>query len=241
LPFARERGWQQLESILKTGHAVVTVNQFTADYIRQHNERVFIVNDSPQTEDFDRVRPTTKPAHSGTTLGWIGSPLTAGALFKIWEPLEDLFKKHEDLHLRLVGTGPPSFLNLPRFERVGWSAVQEYDQARMISEVFAMDIGLFPTFRGDDAMARGSQKASVYMSGEVAVVAQRYGENIEVIEDGVNGMLAGDSDEWVERISWLITHPDERAAIARRGLETVRRRFSRAATFAQLAHAIENV
>jgi glycosyltransferase involved in cell wall biosynthesis len=241
LPFARQQGWQDLERILQIAHGVIAVNEFTADRARAFNQNVFIVNDSPQTEDFDRARELRRRDPSRTTLGWIGSPLTAGLLYRIWEPLEDLFSEFDDIHLRLVGTGPSSLANLPRFEKVRWSAVPDYDQSVMIDEVFGIDIGLFPLFRGEDALARGAQKAAVYMSGEAAVVAQRYGENIELIEDGVNGMLASTDDEWRDKLAWLIRNPDQRRKIAARGLQTVRERFSRARTFEQLRMAIESV
>ena len=54
-------------------------------------------------------------------------------------------------------------------------------------------------------------------------------------------MLADSDEEWREKIAWLADRPEERRIIGQRGLETVRQRFSRAKTFAQLRHAIESV
>ncbi|HKR65364.1 MAG TPA: glycosyltransferase family 4 protein [Thermoanaerobaculia bacterium] len=241
LPFARGRGWQDVDAILSIADGIVTVNEMTANYARQKNERVFIVNDSPQTEEFDKVRERYGKDPSRTVLGWIGSPFTATSLFKIWEPLERLFAEDASLHLRLVGTGSATLLNVPRFEKVRWSAVEQYDQATMIREALAMDIGLFPLFSGEDALARGAHKAAIYMSGEAAVAAQRYGEAAEVIEDGVTGMLCATDEEWYEKLAFLIRNADERRAMAKRGLAMVRERFSRARTFEQLRAAIESV
>jgi glycosyltransferase involved in cell wall biosynthesis len=241
LPFLRRHGWESVHEMLKIAGGVTTTNEFTADRIRPHNRNVFVVPDSPQVEDFDLVRSDARKSNSEVIVGWIGTPLTATSLFRIWEPLERLAALRSDWSLRLVGTGSEQNINIPRFESVRWSALPWYDQQSMIDEVLAMDIGLFPLFRGDDALARGALKAAIYMSGEAAVVAQRYGEAPEFIEDGVNGMLADSDDEWIEKISYLIEHPDARRAIAARGLETVRERFSRARTFEQLRHAIDSV
>jgi len=241
LPWARQRGWQGLERVLSVAHGVLTVNEFTAAHARAWNPRVFIMNDSPQTEDFDLVRDSVRRDPERVTLGWIGSPATATSLFRIWDPLEVLFEKYGNLHLRLVGTGSDSLINVPRFEKVRWSAREHYDHDSMIDEVLRMDIGLFPMFRGEDARARGALKACVYMSGEAAVVAQRYDEVTEIIDDRVNGMLAGSDEEWIEKLADLVEHPEERRAIAAHGLATVRERFSRARTFDQLRHAIESV
>ncbi|HET7434390.1 MAG TPA: glycosyltransferase family 4 protein [Thermoanaerobaculia bacterium] len=241
LPHAREHGWRDLESILQIADGVVTVNEFTASYVRQFNERIFLVHDSPQTEDFEPMRGVVKRDPSRVTLGWIGSPLTAGSLYKIWEPLEDLFREFPNLHLRLAGTGPANLLNLPRFERVRWSSAPDYDHDGMIREVLGMDIGLYPLFRGDDAIARGALKAMIYMSGEAAVVAQNYAENPELIAHGVNGLLASTEQEWHDQLAFLIANPEERRRIAANGLATVRERYSRASTFEQLRAAIEAV
>jgi glycosyltransferase involved in cell wall biosynthesis len=241
LPTARAAGWEDVDAILAASHGVLCINDYTAAYARRFNERVFILNDSPQTEEFDRVRGLVSRDAGSVRLGWIGAPQTVSTFFKIFEPLELLFAERPELHLRLLGTGHPPFLNLPRFEQVRWSWLADYDQRTMIREVLAMDIGLFPLYRGDDALARGANKAAIYMSGGVPVVARRYGEATELIEDGVNGMLADTDDEWREKIAWLADHPAERLAMGQRGLETVRQRFSKAATFAQLRHAIEHV
>ena len=241
LPFARRQRWADLERILAAAHGVVTVNEFTAAYVRAWNERVFIVNDSPQTEDFDEYRGVVQRDPSRVTLGWIGSPYTAVSLFKIWEPLEELFDEYPELHLRLVGTGPPDGPNVPRFEKVRWSSRPSYGHEEMIREVLAMDIGLFPLFRGDDSLARGSLKAAVYMSGGAAVVAQNYGEVPDLISDGWNGMLADSPVEWHDQLERLVRDGDLRKEMAARALETVREKLSRAKTFEQLRHAIENV
>jgi glycosyltransferase involved in cell wall biosynthesis len=81
----------------------------------------------------------------------------------------------------------------------------------------------------------------VYMSGEAVAVAQNLGENRNLIADAVNGMLAGTHQEWVEKLEWLVHHPEERRIIASRGLKTIHERFSRQKCFEQLLSAFENV
>ncbi len=241
LPVTRKWGWDDIEETFRISHAVTCVNRFTADHVRQYNPNVFIVPDCPQVEDFDARRSSVNRAEDEIRIGWIGSPETAGSLYRIWEPLEDLFTRQARLHLRLVGIGGEGLLNVPRFEKVRWSSRERYSREEMIQEVLEMHIGLFPQFRGDDALARGSLKAEVYMAGEAVAVAQDYGDNRELIDQGVNGFLAGNEEEWLRCLEWLVTHPDERATIARRGLDTVRERFSRERCFEMLAHALDSL
>jgi glycosyltransferase involved in cell wall biosynthesis len=241
LPFLQQHGWGGIDEMLRLSDGVTTTNEFTAAHIRPANPNVFIVPDCPQVEDFDRFRATVSRGGDQITIGWIGTPLTATGLFKIREPLERLAAERTNWSLRLVGTGSPGLINVPHFERVRWSALPWYDHETMIREVLAMDIGLFPQFEGDDALSRGSLKTMIYMSGEVASVSQAYGDNLELVEDGVNGMLAASDDEWLAKLRQLMDDAPLRASIGARGLETIRRHHTRAAIFATLRRAIESV
>jgi glycosyltransferase involved in cell wall biosynthesis len=241
LPFLRSHGWQDAEEMIALADAITTTNEFTAGHIRQSNANVFVVPDCPQVEDFDRRRSAVQHADSPVVVGWIGTPLTATSLFRIWEPLERIAIAHSGWTLRLVGTGLEHLINIPRFENVRWSALPGYDQEAMIDEVLSMHIGLFPLFEGDDARARGSLKALIYMSGGAAAVSQRYGDNADLVEDGINGFLAGDDREWQEKLERLILDRDLRASISANGLRTVRKRFSRAMVFEHLRAAVESL
>ena len=83
-------------------------------------------------------------------------------------------------------------------------------------EVLGMHIGLFPQFDVEESFNRGSLKAKIYMSGGAVAVCQDLGENRKLIRDGHNGLLAANSQQWLEKLDWLVTHADERQAAGRR-------------------------
>jgi glycosyltransferase involved in cell wall biosynthesis len=186
-----------------------------------------IVPDTTPLEKFDerRAQRTRKPTDR-IRLGWVGSPQSSYNLFAIWEALEELWKRHPDLELRLVGAGP-DYHWLPPFERVNASTREVYGEAEMIDEVLDMHIGLFPQLNVERSRVRGVLKAAVYMSGEAAVVASPVGQCVDIIEDGVNGMLAASTSEWLDKLERLITDESLRRRVAYNGLETVRSRFQR--------------
>ncbi len=241
LPFLQKHGWGDVDEMFRIAHGVTTTNEFTAAHIRPSNPNVFIVPDCPQVEDFDRLRGEVRRGGEPVVVGWVGTPLTASALFKIWEPLERLAAERTNWTLRLLGIGNLDLVNVPRFERVPWSALPWYDQETMIRELLAMDVGLFPLFDGDDALSRGSLKTLIYMSGGAASVSEAYGDNVDLVQHGVNGLLARGDGQWLERIRQLIDDRRLRASIAEQGLQTVRREHTRAAIFARLRRAIESV
>jgi glycosyltransferase involved in cell wall biosynthesis len=220
---------------LRLVDAVTTDCPITRDYSLRFNPRAVVIPDCPQVEAFDARRGEAEKAGEGkpVTIGWIGSPSTAHNLGIVHDALEIVFSRHPDLRLRLVGTGHDPAV-LPRFSRVRYSTVPGYDQSRMIEEVLAMDIGLFPLDDSEASVVRGVLKATIYMSGEAVVVASPVGQSTELIQDGVNGMLAGTTAEWVEKLERLVGDAGLRARIARAALEQVRKDFSVESSFRKL-------
>jgi glycosyltransferase involved in cell wall biosynthesis len=237
-PFQFCGGWNDLNAILAVSHGVICENSYVADYARRYNECVCVVPDSPQVELFDRWRGQIRRDPAQVVIGWLGSPENVGALYRILEPLEALCAEYSHLRLRVVGSGGAY---LPRFENVRWSSRPSYNQEEMVQETLRFDVGVFPMFHNGDGLARGSLKAMVYMSAQAAALCENYGENPKLIQDGVNGALAFSPDEWFQKIQWLATDLRARQAIARRGLETIRDRFSTGRVFAQLEAAFDHI
>jgi glycosyltransferase involved in cell wall biosynthesis len=121
---------------------------------------------------------------------------------------------------------------------VKYEIVHSYTQTELVEEVLKMDIGIFPMFDIENSRARGILKATIYMSGEAAVISSAVGQSNELIQDGVNGMLATDTKSWEEKLEALITNPELRKRIAAKGLETVRAGFSLDQNFKKLQEVL---
>jgi glycosyltransferase involved in cell wall biosynthesis len=238
LPCFQEYGWDRVHEMLTSSDAVICENQYTADYTAKRNDSVFIIPDSPQVEVFDQLRDQVTGDSNRITIGWIGGSNTADALYKIYEPLESLFLRHDNLHLRLVGARTD---RLPRFAFSNFSVVESYDQTRMVNEVLAMDIGIFPLFHLDESLYRGTLKTRVYMSGETAVIGQRFGENCDLIQHDQNGLLAATNDEWLQAFERLIQDDGLRRRLAAGGLRTVRENYTAKHSFDQLVSCLSGV
>ena len=237
LPTWHDTTGGDIERILRSVDAITCDNPFGVAFAKTLNKNSYLVPDSPQVELFDEYRNKFKKG-SNITIGWVGTPGTLFNLYSIWEPLESIFKRFENVHLRIVGGGNNLSL-LPPFENVRYSVKPFYSQAEMIEEVFKMDIGLFPLFNVENSMAHGILKAEVYMSGEVAVIGSAVGQSTELINDGVNGMLASNNKEWEEKLERLISNIELRKNIARSGLETVRSNYTIESNFEKLISVLE--
>ena len=228
----------ELNEVLRQMDAVTTDNEITAGYVRRVNPNCVVIPDAPALHAFDARRSelSQKP-RDRVVLGWLGSPATAYNLYVVWEALEELFKRHQHLHLRLVGTGNDPRL-LPEFENVRFSCVPFYDQAKMVEEVFGMHIGLFPLQDVERCRMRGVFKATNYMSGEAAVVASPVGQCADFIRNGVNGMLAATKEDWIEKLDRLIVDEGLRRGLAENGLASVRANFRVEQSFEKLKEVL---
>ena len=220
--------------------AVTWDYKYTKEFVQQFNQNVHYWGAASQVELFDKARNQYKDISKNdrVVIGWIGSESTVFNLYSIWESLETIFKSNKNLHLRILGVAKNSPL-LPNFENVSYSLLPSYTPSQMVSEVLQMDIGLFPLFDVEDSKVRGYLKALIYMSGETAVIASPIGMVPELIQDGVNGMLANNTNEWIKQLQQLISNKELRQQIAKKGLETVRRDYNLEKSFRELLFAIK--
>lgn len=235
LPCFQSQGWQHIHEMLSSSDKVICENEYTAEYTRYHCDSVVVIPDGPQIDVFDVYRDSIKRSDDHLRIGWIGGKYTADALYRIFEPLEEIFRRHRGIELRLVGADPD---RLPRFENVRFSVLPRYDQQAMVREVLAMDIGIFPMFDVAESRYRGTLKTKVYMAGQAAVIGQRLGENETLIEEGVDGLLAGSDQQWIDALERLITDVTFRNRLAAAGREKMEREFSRERCYERLREAI---
>lgn len=75
-------------------------------------------------------------------------------------------------------------------------------------------------------MGKCGCKVIQYMGVGIPVVASGVGVHEEIINDGVNGLLADSDEEWIERLSQLIENETLRERFGFMGRKTVEERYS---------------
>ena len=109
-------------------------------------------------------------------------------------------------------------------------------------EVQKFDIGVLPhQSKGEWNKGKTSMKVLEYMAAAVPPVASAFGEMPYIVRDGENGFLGSSEDEWVEKLTILISDPALRKRLGKAGQKTVIENFSLASAVTTVAEVIRTL
>ena len=217
--------------LMAMSHTVLAGNSFLAEYARPYARRVVVL---PTCIDTSRFRPPERPSARDGCLrvGWIGSHSTTKYLQSLRTVLEAVGQR---VPFRLDVVGSSSSLSVPGIavERSRWCLEREVD------DFARCDIGIYPLWDDPWSLGKCGFKAIQFMACGVPVVAAAVGVNRQIIEDGVNGFLASTPEEWIAKLSTLLTEPGLREQFSRAGRRTIEERYSLTAHAATLLRVLQ--
>lgn len=211
-------GWmkrpEKTSEIIAAAKLVFAGNDFLADYARSFNSNVRVVPTVLKTDHRD-FNYSSKAPNDKIVIGWIGSTTTIKHIEWGRDILVELLRRFPDtVELVIVSDMQPALPEVRHtFRR--WSPTVEQEL------LTTMDIGIMPL--PDDEWTRGKCgfKGLQCMSYGIPVVMSAVGVNKQIIEHGVNGFLAKNSEEWMEALTMLIRNPQLRIEVGRQGKKTV--------------------
>ncbi len=205
---------QKFDEIMKLSAHIIAGNEYLTQHARLLNNNVSVI---PTVVDTDYYKPVaqTKEQQQNLVIGWIGSGSTAmylKLLDNIWKQLPQPYRLNV-----IGGIYNPAGIQT---NTIKWSLNTE------LSEMAKFDIGIMPL--SDDEWSRGKcgLKALEYMAMGIPCVASSVGVNTDIIKDGVNGFLAKDEKDWIEKVTLLIENPELRQRLGMAGRKTVEQRYS---------------
>ena len=204
-------------NIITMADLVFAGNKYLAEFAHHYNENVVIV---PTTIDTDEYKPAPFRNTNPVCIGWSGSITT----IRHFEMVTPIYKRLKDrfgdrISFKVIGDG--SYRNEALgIQGIAWKKQDE------LQELSLMDIGVMPL--PDDEWAKGKcgLKGLQYMAMSIATVMSPVGVNSEIIRDGENGFLPATEDEWVEKLSQLITDVELRRRLGEAGRRTVLEHYS---------------
>jgi glycosyltransferase involved in cell wall biosynthesis len=203
-------------TICRLSAHVIVGNRYLKDYALKYTEHVSVV---PATIDTDSYTPKDSiEIRDQPVIGWSGSRSTLKDLRPV-EPALNALRRSLNFRLKVIGSESFSFSGL-EVESKNWSARSD------IEDLKSFDIGIMPL--SDNPWNRGKcgGKALQYMAVGVPTVVSPVGVNSEIVEDGKNGFIARSEQEWVEKLSLLISDEEVRKRFAKEGRRTVEERYS---------------
>lgn len=201
--------------ILKLSDMAFVGNSHLAAYAEQYNQNVKIV---PTTLDIQKMNIKKDVANGKICIGWTGSHTTLKH-FELAIPFLKRIAEKFPVKIKIISDISLDNSEL-EFDFCRWNKDTEME------DLSDFDIGIMPL--PDDEWARGKCgfKGLQYMAIGIPAVLSPVGVNTEIIQDGENGFLARNDDEWIEKLSQLIESADLRKKIGAAGRQTVEERYS---------------
>jgi glycosyltransferase involved in cell wall biosynthesis len=187
----------------------------------------------PTVVDLTRYSVRKKHRSQSFNIGWIGSPSTSGYLQDLQPVLSELCED-QNTHVTLVGAAMGSIQGL-RIRSFEWSEATE------VKDIQQFDVGIMPL--PDTLWAKGKcgYKLIQYMACGVPVVASCIGANREIVDNGKNGFLPTNLQEWKDSLIRLRDDAGLRHRFGSNGRRTVEEKYCLQVTGPRLAALIQNL
>jgi glycosyltransferase involved in cell wall biosynthesis len=222
-------GGSKTPALLRLARVVTVCNDFLAEYARKYAQDVRII---PTTIDTDLYQPRRRLSSEYVTIGWTGSFTTLAHLRTIEAVLVVLHRKYGS-RIRFRFIGAPQYRPPFPAEVLPWRAETE------VEDISPIDIGIMPLPDDDWSRGKCALKALQYMALAIPPVVSAVGMNCQVVREGENGFLATTSEEWIEKLSYLIENPEERARLGAAARYTVEQAYSVRANLPKYIAAFE--
>ena len=183
----------KIDSVMRKADLVIAGNSYLADYAAKAGAGR--VEELPTVVDLVRYPGVPGRKNNIFTIGWIGSPSTAKYLKEIAPALAEICKG-DRAKLRLIGSGPVELPGIP-------VDVQPWSEETEVAELESCDAGIMPLYDGLWEQGKCGLKLIQYMACGLPVVVSDVGMNSQLVQEGVNGFLARDNDDWIRGLSAL--------------------------------------
>ncbi len=207
----------KVKTICKWSDAIITGNNYLADFAKQYNKNVTVIPTTINTNYHKSCNRKTKNSNK-ITIGWTGTLTTLRQLNTITNALVQIQKKY-DTDILIISNEQPEFIEF-NYKYLKWNPDTE------IQDLCNIDIGIMPLYDTEWEKGKCGLKGLQYMALEIPAIMSPVGVNSEIIQDGVNGFLASTEDEWIEKLSILIENKELRKKLGKAGRKTVVEKYS---------------
>lgn len=214
-PILRAILGRKLEPLARTAVKAFCGNIYLQAWAKQFCDDAIVI---PTVVDIAEYVPAVRAAAPVPCIGWIGSPSTFEYVVPLLPLLEALAAAGRAT-VTVIGSGRPAGQDRG-IDYVDWAEATE------IAMIQAMDIGLMPLPETPWARGKCGYKLIQYLACGVPVIASPVGVNADIVEVGVNGLLAASEHDWQAALETLLTDPARRTRNGDAGRARIVRDFS---------------
>lgn len=214
--FHRLKSYWKVNFCMKWASEITAGNEYLASYARQFNSNVQIIPTTIDTENHHNL--ISNHTSEKLVIGWTGTHTTMRYLDELIPVLEELEKNYTFTFL-VISNEEPTY-SLKSLQFIKWSKETE------IEDLSKMNIGVMPLQHDIWSEGKCGFKGLQYMALEIATILSPVGVNTSIVQDGINGFLAGSRQEWKEKLILLLENNDLRIRLAKAGKQTIEERYS---------------
>lgn len=218
--------------ILKDSYVKVctTTTGFLADKLRQYGKKIFIIPNKLSDGDVKNaekiLEEKTSQSDGKIRVGYFSGTISHNKDFASITPaLLEIMEKYANVELFLVGPlDIESSLNVYK-ERV--KQFPYVPRQKHFENVASVDINIAP-LEVDNPFCESKSELKFFEAGIVKVptVASATRTFCEAITDGLDGFVAIDTQEWIEKLSRLIESKELRETMGEKARETALRKYT---------------
>ncbi|MES2646932.1 MAG: glycosyltransferase family 4 protein [Bacteroidota bacterium] len=229
-PYAGWIKWPgKVKHICSYSWKVTTGNSWLASYAKNYSSNVVVV---PTVVETDKVHSRIKEYNGSlVTIGWTGTFTNFPYLKMVTSTIHQLAEKFA-FQFVIIADKDPLFDNC-KYVYKRWNKISEID------DLLEFDIGLMPLPDTDLAKGKCAFKAIQYMALGVPAVVSNVGANNEVVDNGINGFVCNNEQDWLEVLSLLLNDADLRKNMGKLARKKIVESYSVTATRTLFASLFE--
>jgi len=208
----------KIATVVKNAKSVIAGSEYIKDFALQFNDNVHKI---PTVIDTKKYQCSSRKNDADKfVVGWIGSPSTSKYIFLISNALKSFTDEYNAI-VHLVGFDPKLSSEI-EFNHcvISWSEMSE------VEEICKFDVGIMPLVDSSFERGKCGFKLIQYMGCKKPVIASPVGENNIIVEDGINGFLANDENEFYEQLKFFYTNRDSAKEFGINGFQKVNKLYS---------------
>lgn len=234
--------YSHIEGIIRNSDIVFAGSHYLLDYAKRHNENTLLIPTPVDTDLFCLPDIVRDKIPKEVTIGWLGggNKYQLRYLRLLKEPLKYLAKRYP-IRFKMVSSEcrevEDEFNNIGCKVNFGldyWAPLEEIP-----GHISDFDIGVMPLTKEPFSNGKCAMKALEYMSMKIPVVASAVGENMYVINHGHNGLLASNTQEWINSLEMLVKSVSLRDYLGKNGRKFVEEMYSVGVITSKIMDALE--